>query len=90
MGIPLLRGVKFSSSLSVNASANYNRSRSYSGGFDVPLSDFSTTSYQLGLSYNFSSFVTGGANFNYSQNDDRNTEQDTRKIGLDLWVNIKF
>ncbi len=90
LGIPLLRGVKFSSSLSVNASANYNRSRSYSGGFDVPLSDFSTTSYQLGLSYNFSSFVTGGANFNYSQNDDRNTEQDTRKIGLDLWVNIKF
>ncbi len=90
LGIPLLKGVKFSSNLSVNASANYNRSMSYSGDLTTPVSDLSTTSFLLGLSYNFSSFVTGGANFDYSQNDDRNTEQDTRKVGLDIWVNINF
>ncbi|MGB3340568.1 MAG: hypothetical protein WBB37_03705 [bacterium] len=90
INLPLLKGVKFSSNLSVNLSVNYNRTTNYFADLIVPATNTSTLSSNIGLSYNFSSSVTGGANFDYSQNDDMNSDQNTRRVGLNAWVNINF
>ena len=88
--IPLLGGLKFSSNLSLNLGVNYNRSTNYSNDLNVPTSDAQTIGANIGLSYNFSSSVTGGANFDYSQNKEFNTTQDSKRVGLNIWTNINF
>ena len=90
INLPLLKGLKFSSNLSVNLSVNYNRTMNYYTDMTNPATNTSTLSSTVGLSYNFSSSVTGGANFDYSQNDDKNSDQNTRRVGLNAWVNINF
>lgn len=90
INMPLLKGLKFSSNLSVNLSVSYNRTTNYFTDLTVPAMNTSTLSSTVGMSYNFSSSVTGGANFDYSQNDDMNSDQNTRRVGLNAWVNINF
>lgn len=90
INIPLLKGIKFSSNLSLNLNVSYNRTTNYYIDLEVPATSTSTLSSTLGLSYNFSSSITGGANFDYSQNDDMNSYQNTRRIGLNIWTNINF
>jgi hypothetical protein len=90
INIPLLKGIKFSSNLSLNLNVSYNRTTNYYTDLEVPATNTSTLSSTLGLSYNFSSSITGGANFDYSQNDDMNSYQNTRRVGLNIWTNINF
>lgn len=88
--LPFLKGVKFSSNLSVNLSVSYSENTNYSGDLSKPLYDSSVMNTNLGLSYNFSSSITGGANFDYSKNKEKVSNQDTRRVGLNIWVNINF
>lgn len=90
LGLPFLQGVKFASNLSLNLNFSYNRSTSFYSNLEVPTSDMSTMGAMVGLSYAFSSSVTGGANFDYSENSDKNTEQETRRVSLNIWTNINF
>jgi len=90
IGLPFLHGLKFTSNLSINLSVNYNRTTNYYNTVDKPTNDTSTMGTNIGLSYNFSSSVTGGANIDYSRNDDMNSEQNSRRIGVNAWVNINF
>jgi len=90
INIPLLKGIKFSSNLSVNLAVNYNRSTNYYNDLLNPATNTSTLSSTVGMSYNFSSSITGGANFDYSKSDDINSDQDIRRVGLNIWTNINF
>jgi opacity protein-like surface antigen len=90
ISLPFLSGIKFASNLSMNLSVNYNRSTNYFSDLSDPRNDSSTLSTSLGLSYNFSSSITGGANFDYSQNKEINSSQDSRRVGLNIWTNINF
>ncbi len=88
--LPLLGGIRFASNLSVSLTVSYSRNTNYSSDLQNPRSDASTLSSNVGLSYNFSSSITGGANFDYSQNKEMNTSQDSKRIGLNIWLNINF
>jgi len=90
LGLPFLKGLKFKSNLTFNLGFRYSRSTNYFTNLDRPANDASTIAANLGLSYNFSSSITGGANLDYSQNSDKNSNQDTRRIGLNIWTNIQF
>jgi len=90
LSLPFLKGVKFSSNLAINVSVNYNRSKNFFSDLTEPTNDTSTLGANLGLSYNFSSSITGGVNFDYSENKDMNTDQDSRRVGLNIWTNINF
>jgi opacity protein-like surface antigen len=90
LGLPFLKGLKFTSNLSVNLRLNYNRSTSYFDDLKKPKNSSSTFGANIGLSYSFSSSITGGANFDYSQNDDMNSDQNSRRVGLNIWTNINF
>lgn len=90
ISLPLLRGIKFKSNLSLSLGANYSRTSSYFGDLSEPTNDSKTYGGNVGLSYNFSSSVTGGANIDYSQNEDINSEQDTRRVSINVWTNINF
>lgn len=90
LGLPFLKGLKFKSNLSVNLRVNYNRNTSYVSDLKKATNDSSTFGINIGLSYNFSSGITGGANFDYSQNNDKNSDQNTRRVGLNIWTNINF
>ena len=88
--LPFLGGLRFASNLSVNLSVNYNHSTSYSLDLENPTSDIQTLGADIGLSYNFSSSITGGANFDYSQNKEMLSNQDSKRVGLNVWTNINF
>ncbi|MBA7550769.1 hypothetical protein ES705_43292 [subsurface metagenome] len=90
LGLPFLKGLKFKSNLSVNLRVNYNRNTSYVSDLKKATNESSTFGINIGLSYNFSSGITGGANFDYSQNNDKNSDQNTRRVGLNIWTNINF
>ncbi|UCC11406.1 MAG: hypothetical protein JSW02_08630 [candidate division WOR-3 bacterium] len=90
LGIPLLRGLKFSSNMSLNLGGSYSRTRNYSRDLVNPINDSSTLGVNVGLSYDFSSSITGGATVDYTQNRDYNADQDTRRVGMNFWVNINF
>jgi hypothetical protein len=90
ISLPLLRGIKFTSNLSLNLGANYSQTTNYYSDLFEPTNESKTYGGSLGLSYNFSSSVTGGANVDYTQNEDMNSEQDTRRISLNIWTNINF
>ena len=90
ISLPFLSGVKFASNLSVNLTVGYNRSTSYFADLRNPRNDSSILSANLGISYNFSSSISGGANFDYSQNKEMNSNQDSRRVGLNIWTNINF
>jgi hypothetical protein len=90
LSLPFLKGVRFASNLSLNVSVNYSRNTSYFLDLKNPTNDSSMMGTNLGLSYNFSSNITGGANVDYTQNKERNSNQDSKRIGLNFWVNINF
>ena len=90
LGIPLLKGLKFSSNMSLSLGASYTRTRNYSRDLENPTNDSSTLGVNVGLSYDFSSSITGGATVDYTQNRDYNADQDTRRVGMNFWVNINF
>jgi hypothetical protein len=90
LSLPFLKSVKFASNLSVNLNLSYNRTSNYYSDLVQPTNDVSTLGTNVGFSYNFSSSITGGANVDYSQNKDMNSEQDSRRIGLNVWTNINF
>ncbi len=90
LGLPFLKGIKFRSNLSLSLGATYNRNSSYYTNLDQPTNDSSTLTTNIGLSYSFSSSITGGANIDYTQNKDMNSNQDSRSIGLNIWTNINF
>lgn len=90
LSLPFLKKVKFASNLSVNLTVNYNRATNYFTDLEDPTNDTSTLGANIGFSYNFSSSITGGANFDYTQNKDMNSEQDSRRVGLNVWTNINF
>ena len=90
LGLPYLRGIRFSSNLALNLGVSYNRSTNYSTNLADPIYDSSLLQGDLGLSYNFSSSITGGANFSYSQNKEKVRDQDTKRVGVNIWTNINF
>ena len=90
LSLPFLKGLRFRSNLTVNLALRYTRNTNYFTNLDRPASDASTMTASMGLSYNFSSSITGGANFDYSQNSDKNSNQDTRRVGLNIWTNVMF
>lgn len=90
LSLPFLKGLRFRSNLTVNLALRYTRNTNYFTNLDRPASDASTLSANMGLSYNFSSSITGGANFDYSQSSDKNSNQDTRRVGLNVWTNVMF
>jgi hypothetical protein len=90
MGLPFLKGIKFASNLSINLGLSYNRNTNYSADLTSPIYDSSILQSDLGLSYNFSSSITGGASFSYSQNKESVRNQDTKRVGLNIWTNINF
>jgi hypothetical protein len=90
LGLPFLKGVKFASNLAINLGVSYNRNTNYSADLTSPIYDSSILQSDLGLSYNFSSSITGGANFSYSQNKESVRNQDTKRVGVNIWTNINF
>jgi hypothetical protein len=93
LSLPFLKGVRFASSLAMNLGLSYNRNTNYSGyagDLNTPIYDSSVLSADLGMSYNFSASITGGANFSYSQNNERVRNQDTKRVSLNIWTNINF
>ncbi len=93
LSLPLLKGVRFASSLSMNLGLSYNRNTNYSGyegDLNIPIYDSSILSANLDMSYKFSASITGGANFAYSQNNERVRNQDTKKVSLNIYTNINF
>ena len=88
--LPFLGGLKFTSNLTLNWAINYNRNTSYALNLTSPTNDTRTLGTNIGLTYNFSSSITGGANFDYSQNKEMNSSQDSKRVGLNLWTNINF
>jgi hypothetical protein len=88
--LPFLGGLKFSSNMAMNLGVSYNRTSNFYNVLTQPTNDVSVISGNLGLSYNFSYSVTGGANIDYSQNKEHNSAQDTRRIGMNFWVNVNF
>jgi hypothetical protein len=90
LGIPLLKGLKLASNMSLSLGVSYSRTKNYSRDLEIPINDSSTLGVNAGLSYDFSSSVTGGATVDYSQNRDYNADQDTRRVGMNFWVNINF
>ena len=90
IGLPFLKGVKFSSNLAVNLGVSYNLNTNYTASLTEPVYDSGVLQSDLGLSYNFSSSITGGANFSYSQSKESVRNQDTRRVGVNIWTNINF
>jgi hypothetical protein len=90
LGLPFLRGVRFASNLAINLGVSYNRNTNYSADLENPIYDSSILQGDLGLSYNFSSSITGGASFSYSQNKESVRNQDTKRVGVNIWTNINF
>ncbi|MDH4210942.1 MAG: hypothetical protein OEV79_05795 [candidate division WOR-3 bacterium] len=90
LGLPFLKGIRFSSNLALSLGLSYNRSTNYSTNLTEPIYDSSVMQGDLGLSYNFSSSITGGANFSYSQNKEKVRDQDTKRVGVNIWTNINF
>jgi hypothetical protein len=90
LGLPFLKGVKFASNLAVNLALSYNRNTNYSSDLVDPIYDSSILQTDLGMSYNFSSSITGGASFSYSQNKESVRNQDTKRFGVNIWTNINF
>jgi hypothetical protein len=90
LGIPLLKGLKFASNMSLSLGASYNRTKNYRRDLEIPINDSSTLGVNAGLSYDFSSSITGGATVDFTQNRDYNADQDTRRVGMNFWVNINF
>jgi hypothetical protein len=90
LSLPFLKGVKFSSNVAFNLGVSYNRNTNYSADLTNPIYDSSNLQGDLGLSYNFSSSITGGASFSYSQNKESVRNQDTKRVGLNIWTNINF
>ncbi|UCG29183.1 MAG: hypothetical protein JSV53_06565 [candidate division WOR-3 bacterium] len=90
LGLPFLKGVRFSSNLALNLGVSYSQNTNYSTDLEIPIYDSSNLQGDLGLSYNFSSSITGGANFSYSQNKEKVRDQDTKRVGVNIWTNINF
>lgn len=90
LSLPLLGGIKFSTNATVNLGLNYSRTTSYYRDLRIPTNDTSTLGGNVDISANFSSSITGGFNFDYSQTNDKNSVQDIRRVALNLWMNINF
>lgn len=90
LSIPFLKGIKFSTSATLSLSINYSRTTSYNRDLNTPTHETSTLGANLDLSANLSSSITGGFNLDYSQTNDKNSLQNIRRVGLNLWVNINF
>jgi hypothetical protein len=90
LSLPFLKGVKFASNLAINLGLSYNRNTNYSSDLNNPIYDSSIMQGDLGMSYNFSSSITGGASFSYSQNKESVRNQDTKRFGVNIWTNINF
>ena len=90
LSLPLLGGIRFASNMAVNLTVSGNRNTNYSSDLTVPIYDSSVLQADLGLSYNFSSSITGGANLSYLQNKETIRDQDTKRVGVNVWTNINF
>lgn len=90
LNFPFLKGLRFASNLSTNVSIGYSRSTGYSQDLRNPTNDASTLTSNIGLSYSFSASVTGGASFDYAENKEENSNQDSKRVGLNIWTNINF
>jgi len=89
--LPFMKNLKFASNLSFNLILNYNRTTSYGEDLLRPTADNSTLGSNLGMSYNFSASITGGANFDYAENKDiNNPNASSKRVGLNVWANINF
>jgi len=89
INLPFMGGIKFASNLAVSLSINYTRNTSYSSE-PQPTNDTSIYGVNVGVSYNFSTSITGGANFDYSQNKEANSNMDSKSVGVNIWTNINF
>ncbi|MEO0156066.1 MAG: hypothetical protein ABIL07_03025, partial [candidate division WOR-3 bacterium] len=98
ISLPLLRGIRFASNLTTNITYSYNRNTSYAASIenpnnldmDNPVADNENSNIDISFSYNFSTSITGGANLNYSRNQDRVFNNSYRRVGLNIWANINF
>lgn len=88
--IPLLRGIRFTSNLTTSLQLNYNRATSYEGTMDVPRTDGTTVGASMNATYSLSNSITAGGALDYAQSHETNSNQDTRRVGLNAWVNINF
>jgi hypothetical protein len=89
--LPFMKSVKFASNLSFNLTLNYSRTTSFGEDVVHPTADNSTLGSNLGMSYNFSASITGGANFDYAENKDiNNPNASSKRVGLNVWANINF
>ena len=75
--------------MSMNVNVNFSRATTY-GPDQQPTADNTTLGSSLGLSYNFSASITGGATFDYAENKDRNSNTGTKRVGVNIWANINF
>jgi len=90
VNLPFLKGLKFNSNLTTNLSVGYNRTTSYAIDMETPVNNTTTLTTLIALTYNFSSSVNGGANFDYSQNRETVSNQDSKRVGVSVWANISF
>uniref|UniRef100_A0A7C4XB48 Gliding motility protein SprA N-terminal domain-containing protein n=1 Tax=candidate division WOR-3 bacterium TaxID=2052148 RepID=A0A7C4XB48_UNCW3 len=99
LSLPFLKGIKFASNMSTSFDVNYSRNTTYAASQENPdvldlahpTSDGESMSFGISMNYNFSSSVTGGADFDYSASKDRTLLlTDTKRVNLNIWVNINF
>ncbi len=90
INFPVLRYIRFTSTLSINVTAGYSKHVEWLQESVNRINDVSTFSSRLGLSYQFSSSINGGSDLDYAQNKNNLTSQTTNVIGLNFWVLFLF
>ncbi|MEO0141891.1 MAG: hypothetical protein ABIL15_00865 [candidate division WOR-3 bacterium] len=99
LSLPFLHGIKFTSNLTTSLNLSYTRNTNYAASqhnpnvldLENPISDGESSTFGISLDYNFSSSITGGANFNYTSNKDRISYiNDSKRVDLSIWLNINF
>ncbi len=93
IGIPGLRGIRFSSRMDLNAKLGYTRVRNVridSGGFETPLGGSKAITFSPGASYQFTEKLRGSLAVTYSRSTDDIRDNVTTRLRLDLRTTFVF
>lgn len=93
LGIPGLRGIRFSSRMDLNAKLGYTRQRNVridSGGFETPLGGSRSFSISPGASYQFTEKLRGSLGLTFSRTSDDIRDNVTTRLRLDLRTTFIF
>lgn len=93
LGIPGLRGIRFSSRMDLNAKLGYTRLRNVridSGGFETPLGGSRSFSFSPGASYQFTEKLRGSLGITFSRTSDDIRDNVTSRLRLDLRTTFVF